>query len=354
MTDLRPISVPSDFVPATRTRTSPVAAEVAPRPAGPSSHHFGSWLESYFLGDHVLIREVRAKVVRAAREDRPVLLTGETGTGKDMLAQAIHLGSARAGQVPQVVAVAGLGDTAWSVVFGHRKGSFTGADTDHSGVFKVADGSTLILEDVAEVPLSVQPMLLRAIEHGVFRPLGSERETRTDVRIVSTSNLALDREVSLGRFRGDLYQRLSVLKITIPPLRDHLEDLELYASHFLAKAATVHRPPKRLSRAALRLLGQYPWPRNIRELEHLLYHVSVDTEMEEIVPSDLERIWKTESGFSPTGLLGRRPQPSRVLARASIVQALEDSRGNKRAAAKSLNISPGTLYSLMKRHRIFG
>jgi DNA-binding NtrC family response regulator len=147
---------------------------------------------------------------------------------------------------------------------------------------------------------------------------------------------------------------LSVLKIAIPPLREHPQDIELYATHFLAKAAATHRPPKRLSLAGLRLLERHSWPRNVRELEHLLYHASVDTDGPEIGPADLERIWREESAPAPALLPGARPQPSRVLGRDAIVRALEESGGNKRAAAKSLRISPGTLYSLMKRHRIFG
>src|SRR6185369_6370160 len=133
------------------------------------SGEYPTWLETYFLGRHPSIREVRASIVRAAAESWPVLITGETGTGKDMVARAIHAGSSRCRKIPEVVAVGGLGETAWSVLFGHRKGSFTGAVSQHDGVFQAAAGSSILLEDIGDLPAKVQPMLLRALEHGRFR-----------------------------------------------------------------------------------------------------------------------------------------------------------------------------------------
>jgi DNA-binding NtrC family response regulator len=313
------------------------------------SSEFPKWLESYFLGRHPAVRETRAAILRAAAESWPVLVTGETGTGKDMVARAIHHGSSRRDKLPEVVAVGGLGETSWSVLFGHRKGSFTGAVSDHDGVFRSANGSSILLEDVSDLPLRVQPMLLRAIEHGLFRPLGSDREIHSDVRVIATSNVHLDREVGNGRFRADLYQRLSVLTIELPPLRDHLEDLEVYVPFFLAKAAAAHRPAKRITTSALAALAEYAWPRNIRELEHFLYRVSVEVHGNEIGAEDIRRFLRKDLLPAPRP---RRPRPSRVLNRDAIVRTLRETNGNKREAARKLNVAPATLYSLIKRHRI--
>lgn len=319
-------------------------------PARPAAE-FALWLESYFLGRHPLIKQVRASVVRAAAEHWPVLITGETGTGKDMVARAIHAGGPRGRRAPEVVAVGGLGETAWSILFGHRKGSFTGAVEDHDGVFRSADGSSLLLEDIGDLPMRIQPLLLRALEHGVFRPLGMDREIHSDVRVIGTSNLYLEREVAEGKFRADLYQRLSVLRIDLPPLRDHLEDLDLYVPHFLAKAAAAHRPVRRMSPEAQKELFQWSWPRNIRELEHFLYRLSVDVDDEVIGPDDVRRALATNRPDTDRRRKGRKT-PS--MSRALLIRTLEETRGNKREAARRLKVSPGTLYSLMKELKVFG
>jgi DNA-binding NtrC family response regulator len=248
---------------------------------------------------------------------------------------------------PQVLVVSGLGETAWSVLFGHRKGAFTGAESNHSGVFSMAHGSSLILEDVAELPMSVQPMLLRAVEHGFFRPLGDSKEMQSDVRILSTTNMSLEQEIHRRRFRPDLYQRLSVLKISLPPLRDHLEDLELYVPHFLEKAATSRRAPRRVNAGGMKVLAGHSWPRNIRELEHFLFRASVETKGDEIDPEEFERLLEEDLVLSRPV---RRRQPSRTLSRGMIRRALEEARGNKREAARRLGVSPGTLYTLLRKH----
>jgi len=312
---------------------------------------FNSWLETYFLGRHPRIREVRNSIIRAAAETWPVLITGETGTGKDMVARAIHTGSPRGRKAPEVVAVGGLGETTWSILFGHRKGSFTGAVEEHEGVFRSADRSSLLLEDIGDLPMKVQPMLLRALEHGVFRPLGSDREVHSDVRVIATSNLLLEHEVSEGRFRADLYQRLSVLKIDLPPLREHLDDLEIYVPHFLKKAVAAHRPDRRMSPGAMKVLFQWSWPRNIRELEHFLYRLSVEAETDVIREEEVRRALATDR---PRRGRARRNGVTQTLNRAGLIRILEETGGNKREAARKLKISPGSLYSLMKEFKIFG
>jgi len=307
---------------------------------------FSGNLEDYFLGHHPLIRQVRSAIFRAAAEDWPVLLVGETGTGKDMAACAIHGASLRRKHALQIVPVGGLGDTAWSTLFGHRKGAFTGAVDDHQGVFLAADGSSLLLDDVATLPLKLQPMVLRALEHGRFRPLGSNTELHADVRVISSSNLPLDEEVEVGRFRSDLYERLAVLKIILPPLSAHLEDLEVYVPHFLKEAARTGRPPKKISAQAMRFLHSHSWPRNVRELKHFLYRCSVEVSGGTIDLSDVQALLEPESRSMPRG--SRSAKPDEVVIR----KALAAAQGNKREAARLLRVSPNTLYKLMREYLI--
>jgi len=303
-------------------------------------------LEDYFLGNHPLIRHARSAILRAAAEDWPVLVLGETGTGKDMAAWAIHSASRRRTQPLQIVPVGGLGDTAWSTLFGHRKGAFTGAVDDHDGVFRAAHHSSLLLDDVATLPLKLQPMVLRAIEHGRFRPLGSNAEIHTNVRVISSSNLPLDEEVHEGRFRSDLYERLAVLKIVLPPLRAHLEDLDVYVPHFLKEAARPGRPPKKITAQAVRYLSSHSWPRNVRELKHFLYRCSVEVAGPAIDLSDVQGLLELESRSMPRASRSARPDEFAVR------KALAAAAGNKREAARLLGVSPNTLYKLMREYVI--
>ena len=308
---------------------------------------FERWLGKSFLGEHPLIRKVRALIAKAAAQDWPVLITGETGTGKDLIAQAIHAGSRRARHAAQVVAVGGLGETSWSVLFGHVKGAFTGAHGDHLGVFRTAHGSSVLLEDVSDLSIRVQPLLLRAIQHGLFRPLGARDEVRADVRIIASTNMPLDEEVRAGRFRADLFERLSVLKIEVPPLRDHLQDLKLYVPHFLARCREAGGPEKVMTDSALEALSRYQWPRNIRELEHFLFRASVEVDGTEIGAEDVSSL--LQSGGRATR--SRRGQRS-MIDRLTLIRTLSETAGNKREAARRLHIAPGTMYSLLERYGV--
>jgi DNA-binding NtrC family response regulator len=306
---------------------------------------FARWLEGYFLGRHPLIRKARAAIVRAAAEDWPVLITGETGTGKEMAFWAVHDGGVRSVYPPHVVHVGGLGETAWSTLFGHRKGAFTGAVYDLDGVFLAANGSSVILDDVVTLPQKIQPMLLRAIEQGCFRPLGESREVKADVRVIATTNVPLEEEVAHGRFRHDLYERLAVLKVSLPPLRAHLEDLEIYVPHFLQAAARPGRPPKKISEEAMDFLRGQTWPGNVRELKHLLFRASVDVEGTTIEMGTLQSL--VNPGISRT-----RPGRNGSLDGDAVREALKSARGNKREAARLLKVAPNTLYKLMREHGI--
>jgi DNA-binding NtrC family response regulator len=322
-----------------------------PETAAISELGFERWLERYFLGDHALIRAVRRSIVEAAAGDWPVLITGETGTGKDMVAQAIHAGSPRSPRDPHVVVVTSLGDTAWSILFGHRKGAYSGADHDHEGLFRQADGSTLILEDVSDVPLKIQPMLLRAVEHGVFRPLGRDKEERVSVRIISTTNAPLAQEVASRKFRADLYQRLSAYHITLPPLRSHPEDLDVLAPHLLSGASGTGLPPRGITPSALAALKNYPWPGNVRELENVLLRARVIFSGKIIEAEGVERLLGEET-FRGRQVVRRAGRPPREIGREDLLRTLEEARGNKREAARRLGVSPATMYALLRRHHV--
>ncbi len=342
--ELAPVPLPRQArAAASGTRSTPVGHQ--------DSEEFLQWLDRHILGRHPLMVQVRQSVARAAAEEWPVLITGETGTGKDLAIHAIHQGSRRRAKPLHVVTMGGLGDTAWSVLFGHRRGSFTGAVSDHPGLFSAADGSSLALEDVADMPLHIQPLLLRAIEYGAFRPLGALEESRSNVRVLTSSNVPLEQAVAEHRFRSDLFQRISVLRIHLPPLREHLEDLDSYVPHFLTRAHAEHRSAKQMSGSAMSALARYSWPRNVRELQGLIFRASVEVTASTIEGRDIERL--IDRGSSEALPAARQGRPS-MLSREVLVQVLETSRGNKRETARRLGISPGTLYSLMRRHKIYG
>jgi two-component system, NtrC family, response regulator HydG len=305
---------------------------------------FSGWLDEYVLGKHPLMVEIRRIIARVAPYEWPVLITGETGTGKDLAAHAIYAGSRRASKGLHVAAVGGLGETAWSVLFGHRKGSFTGATEDHEGIFSQANGATLLLEDVCDLPLRLQPMLLRALEGGRFRPLGAREERSTHVRVLASTNAPLDRAVEERRFRADLYQRLAVLKIVMPPLRSHLEDLSIYVPHFLKKAVEEGAEPKRVSSDAMNILASMTWPGNVRELEHFLYRATVEVHGPVIRGEDVSRLLLPESEVVRAVRFGRSAP-----TRETMGMTLKAAKGNKREAARRLGISPTTLYSMMRR-----
>jgi len=294
-----------------------------------------------------MMRRVRERIIRAAAQDYPVLIVGETGTGKDVAANAIHQGSSRSKKAPVVVVAGGLGDTAWSLLFGHRKGAFTGAMGAHPGLFLTAYDSSILFEDISDLPLRLQPMLLRAIEHGYFRALGAEREVFSNARVIASSNCSFQEEISSGRFRSDLFERLSVFRIEMPALRDHLDDLQIYLTHFLKKHSSQTEPPKSISDEALNLLYEYSWPRNVRELEHVLQRASIETEGETVGADVLVDVLAKGVERGPTC----RPGRSFLFVDAhTLKRTLATTRWNKREAARRLKISPNTLYRLMEFH----
>lgn len=293
------------------------------------------------------MREILEEAERIAPVDVPVLILGESGTGKEVLARYIHSLSRRAEGPFLPVNVSALpADLVESELFGYRKGAFTGADRDRTGLFREADGGTLFLDEIGDLPLSLQPKLLRVLENREVLPLGDTRPVPVDVRIIAATNQDLEERISRGQFRQDLFYRLNVITLRLPPLRERMEDLPLLVEHFLELHSEQYGlPRKRLTGEAMAVLQGYDWPGNIRELAHVLARAVLLSEGEEI-PAHLIRRALQQKGESTPGLLSLRE-----LERQHIFRVLEAVGGDKRKAAEILGIDLSTLYRKLERYR---
>jgi DNA-binding NtrC family response regulator len=289
------------------------------------------------------------RAVAGARSETPVLIVGETGTGKELIARAIHANSRRASRNFIPLNCAALPrDLVESELFGHRRGAFSGALTDHPGLFVAAHGGSLFLDEVSELPLEIQAKLLRVLQDGEVRPIGGLESRHVDVRIIAASNRSLTAMRDKG-MRQDLFFRLSVLVIEIPPLRDRREDLPLLIAHFFN--AMQERGVRRvdgIDPSALDLLSEYPFPGNVRELENMIEGLSVALPPDRtMIRAEDVREWLHRRGISPP----KRPADAThlplnldELEAWAIAEALRQSHGNKSAAAQILGISRDTLY----------
>jgi DNA-binding NtrC family response regulator len=297
------------------------------------------------------MRELFRTLARIATPGLPVLITGESGTGKDMIAREIHHVSARKAFV--AVNCAAIPDNLLeSELFGHEKGAFTGADREHVGLFEAAEGGTLFLDEVAELPLALQPKLLRALESGEYRRVGSTRTRTVDVRIVAATHRELEAEVQQGRFREDLFWRLNVLHLVVPPLRERPADIPLLAEHLLEVAASGRREaPKRISPQAMAVLTAYTWPGNARELRNVIERAAALTISEEIRPEDLpDRILEGGRTASIVSDAVQRQLSVHELERSYIREILRQTGGNKSRAAEILGLDRKTLYRKLEEY----
>ena len=279
-----PSSLPSSQGAATPTAPRPApgaAAVVAPNP---------SQAMSRMAGQSLAMKQVRALVDKVARSMAPVLVNGESGTGKELVARSIHEVSARAAQPFIAVNCSAIPEHLLEAeFFGYRKGAFTGAADDREGFFQAANGGTLFLDEIGDLPLAMQSKLLRAIQERSVRPVGAVSEQAVNVRLLSATHKDLGNEVQAGRFRQDLYYRLNVIQIRVPPLRERLEDLPAICEHVLERISRDAGvwPPPRLTREALAHLSRYSFPGNVRELENLLHRAVAFSGGEDIDVSDL-------------------------------------------------------------------
>jgi transcriptional regulator with PAS, ATPase and Fis domain len=306
---------------------------------------------SGMIGSSASIVAVRKLAQIAAQSNSSVLVEGESGAGKEVVAQAIHSQGPRRGAPFVAVHCAAIpADLLESELFGHDAGAFTGANRRGSpGKFEVAEGGTLLLDDVADLPLHMQAKLLRVLQERTVVRLGSSRSRRTDVHVVATSNQPLRAAVDAGRFRADLFYRLNVLHIVIPPLRERAEDIGPLAEHFLQKYAKAHgRALQTIEGEALRALHAYSWPGNVRELEHW-----IESEIHFAPPraTRLERLTRLPTVSEPARPTPTAVRPLRDVEREVIVSALTAAGDDVSCAARELGISRGKLY---RKLRLYG
>jgi DNA-binding NtrC family response regulator len=300
-----------------------------------------------FWGESASVASLLAEAKRVARSDALVVLAGESGTGKGALARQIHRWSARSAAPFVNVNCAGLShDLLESELFGHEKGAFTGAASAKPGLFELAHRGTLFLDEVAEIDLSLQARLLKAIEEKRFHRVGGIAERVVDVRVIVATNRDLKAEVAAGRFRQDLYFRLNVLELVLPPLRERPTDAPLLAARFLAEfdARTGRPQPRALTSAAQRLLSAYSWPGNVREVRNLAERISILGSEDTIDAPEITRLLGV-----PREAAGKSALPTlEEKEREYVADVLRLTGGNKSAAAEILGITRATLYAKLK------
>ncbi|TVT83682.1 sigma-54 dependent transcriptional regulator [Pseudomonas sp. H3(2019)] len=301
-------------------------------------------IDRRLLGDSVPMRNLRKQIDKLARSQAPVYISGESGSGKELVARLIHEQGPRSSQ-PFVPVNCGAipSELMESEFFGHRKGSFSGAIEDKPGLFQAANGGTLFLDEVADLPLAMQVKLLRAIQEKAVRSIGGQQEAIINVRILCATHRDLDAEVAAGRFRQDLYYRLNVIELRVPPLRERRDDIELLASHVLKRlAAGSGLPAAHLHPQALDALKHYRFPGNVRELENMLERAYTLCENKQIEASDLrltEGNCSADTGLPDLTKIDNLEQYLENVERKLILQALEETRWNRTAAAQRLNLS---------------
>ena len=288
----------------------------------------------------------------AARADSTVIITGESGTGKDVLARFIHARSARSDSPMISVNCAALPETLFeSEFFGHERGAFTGATATKRGLIEAADGSTLLLDEVGEMPLQTQVKLLQFLEEGRFRRVGSTRDCESDVRVIAATNRNLADEVSTGRFRADLFYRLNVISLHVPPLRHRREDIPALVEHFLTVfRERFNRPALDLTDEARQRLSSYDWPGNVRELRNALERAAALAMSDRIEADQILQSVSTQSGEGKTPAPDSAPATLGQLERQHILRVLEESGGNRERAAAILGISARTLYRKLREY----
>ncbi len=309
-------------------------------------------LEGVIIGESKPMRQVQNFISRVAKSDSTVLIRGESGTGKELVARAIHRNSLRGDKAFVAINCAAIPEALLeSELFGHEKGSFTGAIATKKGRLEIAEGGTIFLDEIGELAPLLQAKMLRALQEHEFERVGGTRTLKVDARVIAATNKNLEDALKTGQFRQDLYYRLNVVSVVVPPLRDRTDDIPLLAMYFAAKySEKCKRPLKGISSAARSLLMSYSWPGNVRELENAIEHAIVLGTGEEIVPDDL-----------PEALLELQPVESssekyhdRInhLKKRMIAEAVKQSKGNYTEAAKLLGVHPNYLHRLIRNLNI--
>ncbi len=303
------------------------------------------------IGQSPLMKEVFRLIEKAGPTDKAILIQGESGTGKELVAQALHRASLRRDRPLVVVNCAALPETLLeSELFGHEKGAFTGAVSAKPGLFEVADGGTLFIDEIGELPGALQAKLLRALEDGSIRRIGSLKERRVNIRLLAATNRNLAKEVEEGRFREDLYYRINVMSLVLPPLRERKEDIPLLVDHFLG-------PPWQIEPAAMEAIMQYSWPGNVRQLINAIDRAKILADDHVIRLRDLppEVVGHSPAASSTSPSAPTAAAGSLQLAEVQknhVLQVLQREGWNKARAARALGISRRSLYRLLEKYDI--
>lgn len=317
------------------------------RPPRQTDRHFGC-----LIGESAAMQTIYEQISMVAPTDSPVFVTGESGTGKELVAQAIHAASECTGTLEPVNCGALTKELVASELFGHEKGSFTGANQRHLGAFERAAAGTLFLDEITEMAIDQQPHLLRALESREITRVGGEEQIAVSARVVSASNQDLAEAVASGKLREDLYYRLNVFPISLPPLRERRDDITLLVAEFLQDFNEKYQRNLSISNDALVKFTAWDWPGNVRELRHAVHRCVIATPAESselAVPDQFESLKPAED-----------PQPAssdktlREIERDVILQTLKRYRGNRKDSAEALGISPKTLYNRLEEYRNAG
>jgi DNA-binding NtrC family response regulator len=302
-------------------------------------------MDGELVAESKVMQPVLETIARVAPSNANVLITGESGCGKGLVARLIHERSPRHAQSFVTVNIGSLAETVFeSEMFGHVRGAFTDAKADRVGRFELADGGTLFIDEIANIPVAQQARLLRVLEDGSFERLGSSRTQQVDVRVLAATNANVQAEVDAGRFRSDLLYRLNTIHIHLPPLRDRGDDIVRLAHRFITRHAQRHRSSvDGFSDAALSALRRYAWPGNVRELSHVIERAVLMANGRTIGPADL----RLES--APVGSAGRPPMTLEAIEEEAIRAALTRHDGNVVAAADELGMSRSALYRRMEK-----
>jgi len=328
---------------------------------GRENHHLRAALErvqptSEIVGQSAAMQEVFRIIERAGPSDKAILIEGESGTGKELVARALHRASPRADKPLVAINCAALSETLLeSELFGHEKGAFTGAVSAKPGLFEVADGGTMFIDEIGEMPGSLQAKMLRVLEDGSMRRVGSIREHRVNVRLLAATNRDMTALVQSGRFREDLFYRINVMSLKLPPLRERIGDVPLLVERFLGNAWTIE--PEAMS-----ALISFPWPGNIRQLSNALDRAKIMADDHVIrwadLPADVSgravgaREVIAASPRLTTTVAGPALDALAAVQRSHIVEILRRERGNKARTARALGINRRSLYRLLEKHHI--
>jgi serine/threonine-protein kinase PknK len=330
-----------------RTVASAVDARRHPHEAARTSLAPATAVQVELVGSGPAMRALQTAIDFVARSSAPVLITGETGAGKELVARAIHANGGRAKHPFVSENCASVPESLLeSTLFGHMRGAFTGASSTRSGLFDVADGGTLFLDEIGEMPLSMQTKLLRVLQNGEVRPVGSERVHSVDVRIIGATHRDLEAMVAAGTFREDLFYRLNVVSIRVPPLRERTADIPLLVAHFVEKHAEGRK--LKVTRAALDRLVAFPWPGNVRQLENEIRRAFVLADDRIDVAELSEEVARGGPNAARGARLGLKARVDALEAQL-VRDALDRTKGNQTRAAEALGISRFGLQKMMRR-----